>query len=216
MKERLGSWISENDEEEVDSLAALVAPSGWQIPLTSIGGRRQNLAVSFMIRLPMAFGLILLLSSCGGLQTSGSYDEVNNPLDSPGSQRRGGELHGEPKYPRGSYVDVIDANAGLFIGFPDEDTQAARQLALGTPLKVIGERRSYLRVETAEGEIGFVPAIMVSESSASRGVIVIENQAPAGGVPEGTGEAPAASFPESGAEGPFVAPEPEVPPISVE
>lgn len=166
--------------------------------------------MSLIIRLPMAFGLILLLSSCGGLQTSGSYDEVNNPLDSPGSQRRGGEILGEPKYPRGSYVEVIDANAGLFIGFPEEDTQAARQLALGTPLKVIGERSSYLRVETAEGEIGFVPTIMISDSSASRGVIVNENQAPAG-------EAPAASFPQlpAGDES-FVAPEPEVPPISVE
>jgi hypothetical protein len=161
--------------------------------------------------------LLLLVSSCGGLQTSGNYDELNNPLDSPGSQRRGGELLGEPKYARGSYVEVIDANAGLFIGFPDEDTQAARQLALGTPLKVIGERSSYLRVETAEGEIGFVPAIMVSDSSASRGVIVIENQAPAGEAPEVTGEAPAASDPELPDEGgPFVAPEPEVPPISVE
>ena len=173
--------------------------------------------MSFIIRLSIGWALVLLVSSCGGLPTSGGYDELNNPLDSPGSQRRGADPLSEPKYAPGSYVEVIDANAGLFNGFPDTATQAGRQLALGTPLKVIGERGSYLRVETAEGEIGFVPTIMISDSSASRGVIVNENQAPVGELPEGAGEAPAASFPQPPArDESFVAPEPEIPPISVE
>ncbi|MBG69404.1 MAG: hypothetical protein CMN06_04635 [Roseibacillus sp.] len=168
--------------------------------------------MSFTIRLLIGWSLLLLIS-CGGGRTSGGYDELNNPLDSPGSQRRGDDSLNEPEYAAGSYVEVTDANAGLFMGFPDTKTQAARRLAIGTPLKVIGERGSYLRVETAEGEIGFVPAIMVSNSSASRGVVITENQAPAVEAPE---EAPGASVPQLPGAGPFVAPEPEVPPISVE
>ncbi len=168
-----------------------------------------------MIRFLTGWAFLLLIS-CGGGRTSGGYDELNNPLDSPGSQRRGEAPLNESKYAAGSYVEVTDANAGLFIGFPDTETQAARRLPLGTPLKVIGERGSYLRVETAEGEIGFVPAIMVSDSSASRGVIITEIQAPSGEAPEGVGEGPPASVPQLPGGGPFVAPEPEVPPISVE
>ena len=112
---------------------------------------------------------------------------------------------------------MIDANAGLFISFPDDASQPAQKLELGTPLKVIDERGSYVRVETVEGQIGFIPSIMLRAHSISDGALATENMAPAGAPPARAVPAAEAPLPEPfGGDVPFVAPEPEVPPISVE
>ena len=115
--------------------------------------------------------LVVLLSSCGGFRSTGNYDSSMNPLDSPGSERRGAAGEDSSGYAPGSYVEVTDVNAGLYFRFPGADSQPDETLALGTPLKVINERGSYLRVETASGQIGYVPTIMVSNSVSSQGVI---------------------------------------------
>ena len=170
-----------------------------------------------LTRLPLAMVLLMLISSCGGLRTSGGYDSMNNPLDSPGSQRRGADSGADLPYARGSYVEVTDENAGLFLRFPDGNAQPDLKLVIGTPLKVMGGRSSYLRVETAEGQIGFVPAIMVSNNAASGGVVVAEGEVPAVSVSGDDLQVPGTPFPASSGGGEsFVAPEPEVPPISVE
>lgn len=160
---------------------------------------------------------IVLISSCGGSRSFGNYDSSTNPLDSPGSQRRGAVGQGSPGFAPGSYVEVTDANAVLYFRFPGADMQPDETLVLGTPLKVINERGSYLRVETASGQIGFVPAIMVSNSASSQGVVVSEGTiAPVTPVdpadPSGLGN----PSPDPEGNAPFLAPEPEVPPISVE
>ena len=67
--------------------------------------------VHSLTRLPLAMVLLMLISSCGGLRTSGGYDAMNNPLDSPGSQRRGADSGADLPYARGSYVEVTDENA---------------------------------------------------------------------------------------------------------
>ena len=161
---------------------------------------------------------IALFPSCGNMASSRNFDPSIDPLDSPGSQRRGEASNDGPRYVPGSYVEVTDTNAGLYRRFPDEEVQPSLQLALGTQLKVLRERGSYLRVETESGEIGFVPAIMVSDG------IAASNPA----LPEGTtvpvtpvdpadplDPASSASLPSAG-NIPFVAPEPEVAPISAE
>ena len=115
-------------------------------------------------------------------------------------------------------MEVTDVNGGLYFRFPGADSQPDEKLlALGTPLKVINERGSYLRVETASGQIGYVPTIMVSNSVSSQGVVVPEGTiVPA--TPGDPADPPSLEnpSPDLGGNPPFLAPEPEVPPISVE
>ena len=168
-------------------------------------------------QIPLCGIAIVLLSSCGGFRSNGNYDSSMNPLDSPGSQRRGAAGEDSSGFAPGSYVEVTDVNAGLYFRFPGADRQPDETLALGTPLKVINERGSYLRVETASGQIGFVPTIMVSNSVSSQGVVVPEGTiVPA--TPGDPADPPSLGnpLPDPGGNAPFLAPEPEVPPISVE
>ena len=168
-------------------------------------------------QIPLCGIAIALLSSCGGFRSNGNYDSSMSPLDSPGSQRRGAADEDSSGFAPGSYVEVTDVNAGLYFRFPGADRQPDETLALGTPLKVINERGSYLRVETASGQIGFVPTIMVSNSVSSQGVVVPEGTiVPA--TPGDPADPPSLGnpSPDPGGNAPFLAPEPEVPPISVE
>ena len=157
------------------------------------------------------------MSSCGGLRAPGGYDSMSNPLDSPGSRSRSADSSADLRYSPGSYVEVIDANAGLFLSFPGRVSQPDQKLELRTPLKVIEERGSYVRVETVEGQIGFIPSVMIRAHSASEGALVPGKVVPAGAPPARVVPAAQSLFPEPvGGDVPFVAPEPEVPPISVD
>ncbi len=170
-----------------------------------------------------------LLASCGfpSPPNSQNFDPGLNPLDSPGRSKPIDTVDAGPRFTPGSYVEVTDANAGLYRRIPRGNAQPDYGLAMGTPLKVVGEQGSYVKVETESGRIGFVPAIMVSSKSRGPEVPI---------VPAGRGRAAPTSIepidsidpidpvaptplpesaPERG-EGPFVAPDPEVPPISVE
>jgi len=156
-----------------------------------------------------------LISSCGGLALSRDYDSSNNPLDSPGSQRGAEAINGGPRYAPGSYVEVTDANAGLYRRFPKGDMQPSAKLVPGTQLKVLSEKGSYVKVETESGQIGYVPAIMVSDRVSDSTLVPLEGTAVVL-APVDPAD-PESLQPLSPADASsFVAPEPEVPPISVE
>jgi hypothetical protein len=93
--------------------------------------------------------------------------------------------------------------------------QPSAKLVPGTQLKVLSEKGSYVKVETESGQIGYVPAIMVSDRVSDSTLVPLEGTAvPLAPVdpadPESLQPLPPADAPS------FVAPEPEVPPISVE
>ncbi len=158
--------------------------------------------------------VIALLFSCGGFRSTGNYDSSMNPLDSPGSQRRGAAGEDSTGYAPGSYVEVTDVNAGLYFRFPGADSQPDETLALGTPLKVLSEKGSYVKVETEAGQIGYVPAIMVNWPSDSTMVPLEGTAVPLAPVDPADPESLQPLPPAAGSS--FVAPEPEVPPISEE
>jgi len=112
-------------------------------------------------------------------------------------------------------VEVIDANAGLYRRFPKGDLQPSTRLVPGTQLKILSENGSYLKVETEAGQIGYVPAIMVSDRTADSNLIPLAGAAvPL--VPVDSADPDSLQpLPPADASS-FVAPEPEVPPISVE
>ncbi len=171
------------------------------------------------LQIPLMGAMAVMVSSCGGLATSqGSqnFDPSIDPLDSPG--RRTTKVT-EPKYTPGSYLEVTDTNAVLYRRYPRGNVQPDQSLAMGTQLKVVGEQGSYVKVETEGGQIGFVPAIMVGTRLTGNELPLIpidpSGQGPIDPIdPSGLTPLPPGS-PLGGDPG-FVAPDPEVPPISVE
>lgn len=171
----------------------------------------------------------VILSSCGRFSSSfnsaQNFDASIDPLDSPG-RKKASTVEAGPIFAPGSFVEVTDSNAGLYRKIPRGNEQPEQRLAVGTQLKVVSERGSYVRVETEGGQIGFVPAIMVASRGAASLPLITDE--PQGVAPPPTsiepidpsGLPPLPPIPATGSEtpdeSPFVAPEPEVPPISVE
>jgi len=88
-----------------------------------------------------------------------------NPLDGPsvGITRSSNVQPTGPNYRPGQWVETVMPNATFFRKIPRGSATADRVLKLGTPLKVISTKSSYLRVELEGGLVGFVPAIMVDD-----------------------------------------------------
>jgi hypothetical protein len=112
-------------------------------------------------------------------------------------------------------VEVTDANAGLYRRFPKGDMQPSTKLVPGTQLKVLSEKGSYVRVETESGQIGYVPAIMVRDRMADSTLVPLEGTALPLAPVDSTDLENLPPLPPADPSS-FVAPEPEVPPISVE
>ncbi len=163
------------------------------------------------LQIPLMGAMAVLISSCGNFASSlnsQNFDPSINPLDSPGSGRLAAMGTG-PIYPLGTYVEVTNSNAVLYLRYPKGNAQPDQSLSVGTPLKVVGEKGSYVKVETKIGQIGFVPAIMVGAQPAAEELPPLLGIDPVD--PNGLPPLPLGSE-----DLPFVAPEPEVPPISVE
>lgn len=185
--------------------------------------------MKYALQIPLMGAMAVMVSSCGNLASSlnnQNFDPGSNPLDSPGS-RKSTEVAAGPSYALGSYVEVTNSNAVLYHRFPKGNAQPDQSLPVGTPLKVVGEKGSYVKVETEAGQIGFVPAIMVGNKPAVEDLPPIIPGIPLGSSidpidpidPSGLTPLPPSPglAPTPGAEDlPFVAPEPEIPPISVE
>lgn len=163
---------------------------------------------------------VVALSSCGefGGSSSQGFDPGMNPLDSPGNRNYDDAVEVGPKFTPGTWVVVTDSNAGFYDKLPRGNDQASYRLKTGTPLKVIGGQGSYVKIETEAGEIGFVPAIMVGTQPAATGeelpIVPIDPSAPTAPVDplDTIDPVDPTPVPSDG----FTAPEPEIPPISVE
>ena len=134
---------------------------------------------------------------------SGSFD----PLDSPGSRAAADDSLSEvgPGYSAGQYVETSVPSAALYARMPRANEQPYRTLAMGTPLRVISTEGTYVKVELESGDIGYVPSIMVGNRQSDSGIPI---------VPVQPGEIPLTG--PGAARYTGVAPEPEVPPLSVE
>ena len=173
--------------------------------------------VNTVVQIVIGGTLVALFSSCGSLTNSQGYDPGMDPLDSPGGNLGSDLSDSGPRFAPGTYVEVTDANAGLFGRFPSGrgNVQPDSKLEVGTQLKVVGARGSYLKVETEAGEIGYVPTVMVNNRLPGSSLVPLGgSNVPVNPVepidPEGLPPLPPAGT------APFQAPDPEVPPISVE
>ena len=128
-----------------------------------------------------------------------------NALDPPGYRDSFGETvpvvqATGPTYAPGEWVVTDVAQAAFYRRQPKPSDQPIMTLPRGTDVKVVSTAGTYVKVELESGQVGYVPAIRLTQKKA-------DNPVPL--VPSGPVDCP----PPSPLD---VAPEPEIPPISVE
>lgn len=71
-----------------------------------------------------------------------------------------------PTFSAGQFVRATMDNTAFFKNKPNGNSDADKVLKHGTSMKVISASGSYVKVELDNGEIGFVPAVMVEDPNA--------------------------------------------------
>jgi hypothetical protein len=159
--------------------------------------------------------LLPALAAC--LSACSSVDRLNrpidggsetNPLNAPGSNRLK-QAGGPASFTPGQFVKAVMDNAAFFSKRPSGAADADKLLKVNTPMKVVQDDGTYVKVELEGGEVGYVPSVMVFDPNA-----------PMAGLPGAPGDvqplppAPVSPLPTGGAGDavPIIAPG-EGPPI---
>ena len=128
-------------------------------------------------------GLSLVLASCGTFKNlnqplSGSSDF--DPLSAPGSSSGQSLLVAptSPSYHPGQWVETSMDNATFFATIPSGNARADRVLPSGTPMKVVSNKGTYVRVELDSGSVGYVPEIMIAERRSTNEVPIAGPEVP--------------------------------------
>jgi hypothetical protein len=109
------------------------------------------------------FAATFALTACDTMNrpiSSGSFD----PLVPPGANR--GPAVIESTFRPGQFVDASLDNTSFFRTKPKGNANADKLLAARTPMKIVAVDGSYLKVELDNGEVGYVPSILVSDPNA--------------------------------------------------
>lgn len=109
----------------------------------------------------------LALASCAQIASSLNepIQSEYNPLDGPSAPINRSFRQTGPTYRPGQWVETVMPNATFFNRIPRGSATADKVLSLGSPLKIISTKDSYLKVELEGGSVGYIPAIMVAEPS---------------------------------------------------
>ena len=86
-------------------------------------------------------------------------------------------------YKPGQWVDTSMPNATFFRTIPKGNARADKVLAVSTPLKVVSNKGTYVKVELDSGDVGYVPEIMVIERGSPNEVPVTAPVPEFGSVP---------------------------------
>jgi hypothetical protein len=122
-----------------------------------------------------------------GLGACASLDQLNqpigdsggtNPLYAPGSRRASSSVAtAPPSFTPGQFVKAVMDNTAFFAKRPNGSADADKLLKLNTPMKVVSDDGTYVKVELDGGEVGYVPSVMVFDPNA-----------PAAGLPGAPGD----------------------------
>lgn len=93
--------------------------------------------------------------------SSGGFD----PLVPPGGGRSVAVVEAGGFRP-GQFVEASLDNTSFFRTKPKGDANADKLLAARTPMKIVAVEGSYLKVELDNGEVGYVPSILVTDPNA--------------------------------------------------
>lgn len=124
---------------------------------------------------PLTIALVAALVSCESMTgplSSGDFD----PLAPPGSNRTV-EVASDNGFTPGQFVRAAMNDTAFFLKRPKGDAEADKLLKLNTQVKVISSEGAYAKVELDSGEVGFIPAVMLTDPNA-----------PAAGLPGAPGE----------------------------
>lgn len=88
-----------------------------------------------------------------------------NPLNAPGSNRLK-QAGGPASFTPGQFVKAIMDNAAFFSKRPSGAADADKLLKINTPMKVVADDGTYVKVELEGGEVGYVPSVMVFDPNA--------------------------------------------------
>lgn len=128
--------------------------------------------------------LVILSVGCLALNSCESFKETmnqpiqtveNDPLRSPSIKKSSSSSSNAqmqpsgPTFQPGQYVQASMPNTTFFRKKPRRGSATADKiLSAGSSMKVISNSSAYVKVEIETGEVGYVPAIMLSEKSTTR------------------------------------------------
>jgi len=104
----------------------------------------------------------LALAACGGMNSSITSTSSFDPLTPPGSGRQPASASYGPQLSPGQFVAANISNTAFYKNKPNANQDADKLLTQGTQMKIVSVDSSYVKVELDSGEIGYVPAVMVS------------------------------------------------------
>ncbi len=90
--------------------------------------------------------------------SSSSFD----PLRPPGSNRQPASSSNSPELSPGQFVSANIPNTAFYKNKPKGSENADKLVSVGTQMKIIETESDYVKVELDSGEVGYVPAVMVS------------------------------------------------------
>ncbi|MBK1881465.1 hypothetical protein JIN85_03500 [Luteolibacter pohnpeiensis] len=108
----------------------------------------------------------LCLSACDSLNApinSSGFD----PLAPPGGNfSQNTTTAPTSSFKAGQFVNAAMDNTVFFKSRPDGNAEADKLLTKGTRMKVVSSDASYIKAELDSGEVGYVPAVMVTDPNA--------------------------------------------------
>ncbi len=116
------------------------------------------------------FGLIpaaLSLASCGTFSDPHSSSGTFDSLRAPGSRLNDTDTRYSREIYPGQFISTNIPNTAFFKNKPKDGEDADKLLNVGTNMKIVSDDGSYVRVELDNGEVGWVPSVMVSSSSSN-------------------------------------------------
>ncbi len=111
-----------------------------------------------------ALGLIL-----AGCETGGPINSSFDPLDAAGGFGAPTNIV-DTGYRPGEFVTSVMDNTGFFKTRPEGDANADKLLPANTPMKVISDDGSFVKVELDSGELGWVSTVQVMGENETLGL----------------------------------------------
>lgn len=99
--------------------------------------------------------------------TSSSFD----PLARPGSGMGSDTPSFGPQLSPGTFVIATIPNTAFYKEKPEGSADADKLLAVGTNMKIVSVEADYVKVELDSGEVGWIPAVMVSTGNSTMDMI---------------------------------------------
>ena len=110
--------------------------------------------------------IAVAMAACDTMNTpvsSSSFD----PLRPPGTSIQPASSSYESELSPGQFVTANIPNTAFYRNKPRENQDADKLVDLGTEMKIIEMDSSYVKVELDNGEVGYVPSVMVSAPDTS-------------------------------------------------